>query len=462
MSLLDSNSAPNALAAVVQTDTLDRVFRDAAFPALLFRSDANAELWNANLGETSIQTRAGLIPVSLAPLTAGTDPTKGSYSTERWAVTAAQYGKSIDTNMASSYVAFAPLFTRNIKQLGLHAGQTLNRICRNSLFQAYLSGDTVVTANAAISDTTIDVGNIAGFTDVLVDGVLVPVSGSNPIAVSFEGSEPDNTVTGVTPDVAGATSGPGTLTLGSALTVGLTARDGVYSEQRSRILRAGGSATVDDITSTDILTPTLLRSAVARLRALNIPTHADGTYHAHLSPSAETALYQAEEFQRLFTSMPASGAYQGLKIGQLYGITFFRNNEVPGVNAVSSTNTQGGGSALFAPEIAADVANTAGQPIDRTIITGGAAIYEKYIDESKFISAAGVTGKIGSFSVTNQGYSVVTDRIRLTMRAPLDALQQVVTSTWSWSGDFGIPSDQLTGDGARFKRAVVIEHAGGL
>jgi hypothetical protein len=35
----------------------------------------------------------------------------------------------------------------------------------------------------------------------------------------------------------------------------------------------------------------------------------------------------------------------------------------------------------------------------------------------------------------------------------------MVGQAWSWSGDFPIPSDVLSGDGARFLRAVVIEHA---
>ena len=64
-----------------------------------------------------------------------------------------------------------------------------------------------------------------------------------------------------------------------------------------------------------------------------------------------------------------------------------------------------------------------------------------------------------SFSITNGGVQVMTDRIRYIIRAPLDRAQQVVGQMWSWSGDFAIPTDLLTGDSARFKRAVVIEHA---
>ena len=96
--------------------------------------------------------------------------------------------------------------------------------------------------------------------------------------------------------------------------------------------------------------------------------------------------------------------------------------------------------------------------VGRTIITGMASMYECYIPESDYITEAGVTGKIGNFAVTNNGVTVQTERIRYTMRAPLDRLQQVVGHAWSWSGDFAIPSDFST-LGARFGRAIVIEHA---
>ena len=114
---------------------------------------------------------------------------------------------------------------------------------------------------------------------------------------------------------------------------------------------------------------------------------------------------------------------------------------------------------LLAPEIGAEVTNEAGVPIRRTIVTGGGALYEKYLDESRFITDAGVTGKIGNFSITNGGVSIMTNRIRYMLRAPLDRLQQVVGQTWSWSGDFPVPSDALTGDDSRFNRAIIIEHA---
>jgi hypothetical protein len=46
------------------------------------------------------------------------------------------------------------------------------------------------------------------------------------------------------------------------------------------------------------------------------------------------------------------------------------------------------------------------------------------------------------------------------VRPPQDRLQQVLSTSWSWVGDFGVPSDSLANsDAALFKRGVVLEHA---
>ena len=87
------------------------------------------------------------------------------------------------------------------------------------------------------------------------------------------------------------------------------------------------------------------------------------------------------------------------------------------------------------------------------------SIEEKFLDESKYISDSGVMGRIGEFSVTNNGMAIMTERIRLVLRSPLDRLQQQVATSWSISGDWPVPSDQLAnGSASTFKRAVVTVH----
>lgn len=453
---------PTSIVEIIQDRTLERVFHDALFPRQLYRLEAMPESWAANLGEQMIFTRTGLLDVDTTPLQPGQDPVPASYATEQWSAQANQYGKTIDTHMPSSYVSLANLFLRNTQQLGLNAGQTLDRIARNKLFVSYLAGETSVTVGGGAGATQLTVASLNGFTEQLQNGRLSPVSPANPIGITFStASEPANTVIAAIPLNPAVPLGPGVITLGAASTNAIAIRDAIYADSRSRRLRVGGGASVDSISSTNILTLDSIISAVARLRAMNVPTHGDGRYHVHLSPEAEAQIFRDNHWQRLHDSLPDSYEYRELAIAEKVGCIFFRNSETPTAETVTSTTALpgGAGGAAVAPEIGGEVLNASGLPIRRTVITGGGALYEKYIDESKYITEAGVTGKIGEFSVVNNGAQVMTNRIRLIMRAPQDRLQQIVGQTWSWSGDFAVPSDLTTGDAARYKRAVVIEHS---
>lgn len=447
---------PQGIVNLIQDRTLERVFNDALYPKLLYRSEAMAELWPANLGDRMVFTRAGLIDVDTKPLTPGTDPSNATYPFEQWEAEANQYGKSLDTHMPTSYVSLAPIFLRNITQLGLNAGQTMNRLTRNPLFRAYEGGNTVAIAAAAAAE--VRVANLNGFTEQVSNARVSPVSPANPLVVTFPGTAVDpNTVVGFAPDDVNNPFGPGTLTLGATLSGALAARDAVVARTASEVYRVGGSQTVDGIGGANILTLQDVINVVAQMRSNNVPPTADGYYHVHVTPQGEAQLFADNQFQRLYQSLPDSAAYRDLAIGQLVGCRFYRNTENPNVQnsgALVSTGTD----AQSAGDIGAEVINDNGTQIQRACVMGGGAIYEKYLDESKYITEAGVTGKIGEFSVINNGVAVMTNRIRMILRAPLDKLQQVVSTSWSWSGDFPVPSDGETGSASRYKRATVIEH----
>ncbi len=457
-----AQGVPASILNLIQERTLERVFHDSLYPRLLYRGEARPEIWQANLGERMVFTRSGLIEPSITPLIPGQDPVPTGYQTEQWEAEAAQFGHTIPTHMPTSYVTLASTFLRNTQQLGLHAGQTLDRLVRNQLFRSYLAGESMVTVAAGAAATSVTVSSLNGFTQQLLDGRLGPVSPANPLAVTFSNAEVPNTVIGFTPANPSDPLGAGVLTFSAALVTGLPTRTGVFAANRSRRLRVGAGATVDALTSGNILTLDAVIQAVSRLRTNNVPPHADGYYHVHLSPAAEAQIFQDNHWQRLHQSLPESMAYVDLAIGRAVGCIFYRNTESPSASTVRIgsllTDPGGGGLARLAPEIAGEVTNEAGLPIVRTLITGGGCIYEKYLDESKFITEAGVTGKIGEFSIINGGVAIMTQRIRYILRSPLDLLQQTVSQTWSWSGDFPVPSDALSGDTARFKRAVVIEH----
>jgi hypothetical protein len=449
------------LDAIVQDNTLAREFRDALFPQLLFREEAMPEKWEVNVGDIQVFTRASLLAPTVTPLTAGADPTPKSPSFEQWKVQAAQYGDSIDTHMPSSRTALAPIFARNAKTLGLQAGQSLNRLCRNKLYCRYVGGDTV-TSTTSGATATIAVAQLNGFTTTVVNGEEVPISGANPKVIRVSGVAGTQNVTAATPTDANNPFGPGTLTLSAAIAVASGAR--VLAADAPRIVRVGGAATVDGLTSVSTISLKEIRQAIASLRRNRVPTHPDGYYHVHLDPIAESQIFNDNEFQRLNQGVPDGLRYAEQAIGRLLGAIFFSNNESP--NVFNSAESGEGGlvssarsSASSSPEFYGEVRNASGVGILRTIVTGGGAIMEKYIDEeSDYMTEAGYVGKVGQFAIVNNGIQISTERIRYIIRAPQDRLQQQVSQAWSWSGDWGVPTDLLGGQtGGRYKRAVVIE-----
>lgn len=444
---------------LIQQNVLVRTFNEALFPRLLFRAEAFPERWDANVGESKIFTRSGRMPVSTTPLQPGTDPTPKVYGTEQFRVEACQYGDRLQTHMPTSRAQLASKFLLDVQKLGQNAGETLNLLNRNRLYQSYLAGDTLTIDAAGAAATNLHVASINGFTEVLVNGGLTGVTPGTPLAVETGPANDANTVISAVPDNPNEPFGPGTITLGTPLAGALAARSRVRTLQRSRINRVGGAASVDALTVGSIITVNDLIAAVQTLRSQNVPPHSDGRYHVHMPSEAVTQIFLDNQWQRLYQSLPDEAPYRNVMIGATLASFVYENTECP--NALNSgvlRNT--GTNARVAPEVGGEVINETGVPIARTIVTGGGSIYEEYIPEDEYITPAGVNGQVGAFTVTANGVAVNTARIRYILRAPQDVLQQVLDHAWSWSGDFAIPTDLLTGNGARFKRAVVIEHAG--
>jgi hypothetical protein len=443
--------APSVVSAI-QDRTLQRVFRDALFPRLLFRMEAIPELWPANLGSNQTFTRAGLIKPTTRPLTANTDPSPVGFEYEQWEATAQQWGNTIDTHMPTSYLSLASLYLRNMHQLGMHAGQSLNRIVRDKLFNAYVSGNSNVAATVG-AGATFTVVNLNGFTKNFVTGRLQDVSVTNPLVITVGTGAGKQTlnVTAYSPTIAGDLIHGGTLTVSPNHT-GVTARDPVVASTGAKLVYNGGGTSIDSMTASSQYRLADIRQAVSNLRFNNVPPQEDGTYHVHLDPVSENQIFGDNEFQRLNQSIPDYVHYRRMAVASLLGCTFYRNSESPTTATVDDTPATGFTTGF-------ELLNNSSIPIHRPIMTGAGAIEEKYLDESRYISDAGIQGKIGEFAVVNGGVQVMTERIRLILRSPQDRLQQLTSSSWSFSGDFPIPTDALAkSTPAWFKRAVVMVH----
>lgn len=450
--------------AVVQDNLLERAFHDALYPRLLFRGECMPVQWPNNVGDTMVFTGVGLLPTKQKPLQPGSDPGPSTYESEQWEATLQQYADSIDTHMPTSITAIANLFLRNAQQLGLAAGQTLNRIVRNRLFNSAMAGHTV--ANGAQGPTTsLAVQRLNGFTKArrpdLPDGSAVrftTVSANNPLPVLvYETGVPaSRNVIGFTPDIAGDEVGPGTLLLDAAVTV--IDRDPVLAVDRTFLVRVGGGDAVDAIGPADTLALADIRSAVSRFWQQSVPEMPDGRFHCHLGPISQAQIFADPEWQRLHTSLPDYYMYKQFVVGELLNCVFFRNSENPAAETVL-----GGPTATFSiddpfgGELYSDGTPT-GTKVNRALFLAQGAIYEYYQDLNSLITEAGLTGKVGDAKITNNGIEVMTDRVQMVIRAPLNRLQDLVSTSWKFIGDWPVRTDITSGDGARYKRTLVIEH----
>lgn len=456
--------------AVVQDNLLERAFHDALFPGLLYRGEAVPMNWPLNSGDTQIFSAPGLMAPKQRPLRPGVDPDPSTYSVEQWVSQIQQYADSIDTHMPTSISAIIDLFMRNAHQLGLSASQTLNRIVRNRMYGAALSGQTVTSAAVAGPSTSLPVVRLNGFTRArnpnLAAGSPVrfdTVSGSNPLQVTIlqAGTPVTRNVIGFTPNTPGDEVGPGTLILDASVT-GVVSRAYVQAVDASNIVRVGGGNSIDSIDATDTLKLANIRSAVATFWQNNVPAHGDGRFHAHADPISIAQVYDDPEFQRLNTSLPDYVIYREFALGEILNTVFFRNTESP----VKQTVQPYDGTTFslddpFAGELytgGSPSASPGGVPVHRVLLTAQGGIFEYAQNLDALITEAGVTGKVADPRIVNNGIEVMSDRIQLIIRGPLNRLQDLVSVSWKFIGDWPARTDAATGDASRYKRFIAIEH----
>jgi N4-gp56 family major capsid protein len=421
------SALPAALQPMLQNGFLEQVFKDALFPELLFPKFADVDPWTAGLGSSRTSTRKGLLPVVTTPIT-GSDASVATYALEQWSVYMDQYGQGVQTDMMANLTALASKYAADVATLGLNAGQSINQLARNKLYTAYKGGRTWVTTTAG-SGTSIAVHDLEGFGFKNVNGVPTAVSASNPLAVTIAGVA--NTVTGVS-----GTAGPGTLTVGTATAV--TVGGAVVSTSAPVTIRPTGNSAFD-LGAGNIATLSLFRAAVARLRKMNIPT-VNGNYVAFIDPDTEAQLFADADFKVAATGAIESRVFRDMSLGTFLGIDWVRNNE-------TVTITDGG-------TAASGVAGTL--TVHRPIVMGAGALVSAPLEgQGQLLNGTGIQN-IPNINMVNvaPGVDVV-----IIVKPPSDLLQQKLNTTWSWTGDFGVPSDANTGDSAVFKRAIMIEHA---
>ena len=454
---------------LVQQNVLQREFKDALYPRNLFRGEAEPVEWPANVGDSMVFTGRGLMKPSMKPLRPGDEPKAKSVEYEQWDAQLHQWvGRAPDISTVTDLVSIARLFVSNTQALGLDAGMSLNRLVRDRLYNAALSGQTVARGAYGPALAAVPLTRLRGFTTArrpdLVGGSPVKfdtISPANPLKIYYKNAGVVHSVnaTGFTPLYPFDETGPGTLLVDANVT--LADRDPIWTADASFINRALGGLSIDSVTgATAGFSFDLYRSSVGHLSDNNVPKMPDGYYHTHFNNYSKGQLFSSDESQKLLTSLPDYYWYKEFTIGEVLGGLVFEDTETP-----VPSNVQGGTSNTYdgdpdtGEEFAGEMVNSHGDAIQRPIFIGAEAVYEYFRPLGGLVTEAGVNGQVGEFTnLTNNGIEVNVDRVQVYLRAPVNVMGDIVTSVWKSVMDWPCRTDALTGDTARFKRVVCVEH----
>lgn len=432
---------PAALQPLIQQGYLERMFSEGLTSKLGYSTVAEREVFSTQIGETLTKTKYGhkapvttpLNPASNTNLDNGLTP--ASNSVEQYTMVLNEYGDTIDLNIINQKVGIEKQFLMNARVNGVQARQTVDRLARNYLFDAYLSGNTRVTQTLGSPGATISIDDIRGFRSKIVNGQVVPVNASNTLAVTVGAGA--YTLIGATADAVNVSTAPngisGTLTFSSNVSVSDgTAGKAVVAGVAPTILRPSARATTAALTSGDLLTMSLLLDGVTRLRNNGVEGR-DGMYDCILDDASMRQLYADPEFQLLFrgTGMSAE-EYRRAKIIEILDMRLIRTNEAPQQSLAG------------------------GVRVHRPIICGEGCLIKGVFD--------GMTD-----ALQNEGLGivdVVDDTVQVT-RKMLDRFQQIIAQSWYTIMGFALPTDVTadptiipTANNSYYKRAVVLEVGG--
>ncbi|MFC4526406.1 DUF4043 domain-containing protein [Dyella halodurans] len=436
---------PAALQPIIQQGFLEREFQDQIESELGFRQIARREVFPNKIGETVTKTRPGLKAPVTTPITPSSNTnldnglSPSTWTVEQYQLAIAMYGDTIDLNTVTNRVGIVEQFLQNAKTNGIQAAQSLDRLARNALFNAYLGGNTRVRVTLGATGPTISVDDVRGFQQVFVNGQLTAVSGTNTMAVLVNGDP--YTLTAVAVDGSNVSTAPGgvsgTLTFSGNVTVADgTALNTVTAYNAGAgvapfILRPNGRGNTSAIVGTDLLTMGSALDGVAYLRRNGVPT-INGMYNFYLDPVSARQFFADPDFKQLFQG--ATAAAKEFRMGRVVELVDMR----------------------IIPTTEAYVQNLGSVTVRRPILCGAEALVEGDFE------GIGATDVAPADSIID-----IVDGIAQVTREPLDRLQQIIAQSWYWIGGFTAPTDQTvntnivpTASASYYKRAVCFEHAG--
>lgn len=430
---------PTALQPAIQQGMLAREFKTGLQSTLTYRDIADREDFPNAIGETITKTRKGLKTPVETPLNPSTNTnldnglTPSGWTIEQYVLGIDMYGDTMDLNMVTTGVGIASQFLANANTNGVQAMQSLDRIARNKIFSAYLSGNTRVRTTLGAPATTVAVDDIRGFQQVFSNGVLLPVSAGNPLVVTVGVLGDVYNCVGAIADGSNVSTAPkgvsGTLTFSANVTVADgTAGQPVVAAVASIVTRPNARATTAALVAGDFITMQDILNAVGTLRSNKVPT-IRGKYNAYLDDRQLLGLFKDADFKLLYRGAYQSEAYTAGQIIELMGVRLIPTTESP------------------------QQASLGAGVIHRCFVCGQGALIEGDFNGQGHSDIAGKNSLVEKLD----GVSMVT-------REPLDRLQQIIAQSWYWIGGFAVPTDITattniipTATNSYFKRGVIIE-----
>jgi len=445
---------PTALQATLQQGFLEREFEEGLDSVLAYRRAALEETVPARIGETLTRTRKSRKTPVTTPMNPTTNTgldnglTPSTFSVEQYSFTMQEYADTVDTNMMQELAGIANQLFANSRNSGVQAAQSLERIAQLKLFSAYMGGNSRVRTDlGASSTTTCHVDDVRGFQTVLVNGVVTPISGTNPltvseIATSGSGVSQTLSVTAFTIDGTNHSSASGGVsgTITFAAATAPVNLDSLVALNAPKILRPFSKSNTSQLTGADVLTMSLIEDSVAYLRDNAVPPMPDGTYHCIMDNTSMRQLWADQDFKVLFAGNGTrSREYRDQEVIVMLGVTYITTTEA----YLQSSNSS----------IGLNVR------VRRPIVLGAEALIQgNFEGMDTWIAREGMESINDVFLINN---------VAQIIRPPLDRLGQVASQSWTWIGDFAVPTDLTattsiipTASNALYKRAIILEHAG--
>jgi len=456
-------SFPPQLVNAIQTGFLERAFVDPLLNVLNYRVIADREVFPGRIGDTITKTRLGLMLPNITALDPSTNTgldngitNPQQYSDEQYVLGIGQYPQvAPPINLIDDETTIASFAMANAERLGIAQATAIDRLARNALFGSYMGGNSAITS--AANSITQRVDDLRGFQSVVVNGNVVAVSNSAPLAVFVNGVA--NTVVGYAADAVNVSTAIGTGGISGTVTLGSSVNSSVgwaiISQFAPFIVRPNGRATSAALTSSDLLNMTSIFQAVSFLRNNAVPK-IDGAYNVYLNSTSMQELYQDSEFQILNRGVSTRDPnYENAWVmGEFLDVRF-----------VMTTET-------FVQAPVANGSYSVTQTVQRPIVVGKGALVEgvftKGLDAIRNMTASLGVGRMETFpqvvNVLNEKF--IYEGFYYYMRPPLDQLAQIITQTSNYIGGFTVPTDVTTtssiiptASNAYYKRAVIIETA---